>query len=173
MKLKSLILLLPLLALLLSFAPGPEQPLVQWYDLDTAVRRAKAENKKVWVHVYTDWCAWCKVMDKQAFSDPKILDYLQRKYIPVRLNAWDKSTLTFDGQTFDWLPQQQCNALAYSLLDGKMEYPTTVILSGEAEILSPVKGYLDKSTAKKLMVFFGENMHLRMAWEDFKKKYEY
>lgn len=166
-------LVLPAL-LLFAFRPPAEQPSgLRWYDLDTAMRLAKKENKLIWVHVYTDWCAWCKIMEKQAFADPKIADYLNRKYIPVKLNAWSREPIAFDGQQFKWLKEEQCNALAYDLLAGKMEYPTSVIMSAEGEILSPVAGFLDKQMMKKLLIFFGEGAYTHIEWTYFKQNYNY
>ncbi|MCE3007567.1 MAG: DUF255 domain-containing protein [Bacteroidetes bacterium] len=161
-----------LLALCAAFAPAGNEA-IGWYDLDTAVAKAKREGKKVWIYVYTDWCAWCKIMEKQSFQDPKIIRYLEQHFVPVKLNAWSKETASFQGKRYGWMQTENCHGLAYQLLEGKMEYPTTVILSEKQEILSPVRGYLDPGMMKKLLVYFGENAHTYLEWAYFKEKYNY
>src|SRR5690348_13459527 len=49
----------------------PETP-VQWMSIEEAIEKLKTEKRKVFIDVYTDWCGWCKVMDKKTFSDPKV-----------------------------------------------------------------------------------------------------
>ena len=46
---------------------GPEK--VEWYTFDKGVDQAKKENKLLVVDFYTDWCHWCKVMDKETFAN--------------------------------------------------------------------------------------------------------
>ena len=33
------------------------------------------------VDVYTDWCGWCKKMDKETFNHPVIAKYINENYI--------------------------------------------------------------------------------------------
>jgi uncharacterized protein YyaL (SSP411 family) len=50
--------------------PGGEA--VNWVTFEQAVELSKKDKRKVFIDVYTDWCGWCKVMDKNTFSDPKV-----------------------------------------------------------------------------------------------------
>ena len=40
---------------------------VNWLTFEEAVERSKTEKRKIFIDVYTDWCGWCKVMDKNTF----------------------------------------------------------------------------------------------------------
>lgn len=51
---------------------------------DEAVAKAKKENKQVFLDCYTDWCYWCKVMDKETFADTSVIGYLNRNYVCVK-----------------------------------------------------------------------------------------
>ena len=51
-----------------------------------AFEKAKKENKHVFVDSYTDWCYWCKVMDKETFTDEKIAAYLNEEFVPIKVN---------------------------------------------------------------------------------------
>lgn len=40
---------------------------IKWMTLDEVQLAMKKEPRKVFMDVYTDWCGWCKVMDKKTF----------------------------------------------------------------------------------------------------------
>ena len=51
---------------------------------EEAFAKAAEEEKHVFVDSYTDWCYWCKVMDKETFTDPEIAAYLNEEFIPIK-----------------------------------------------------------------------------------------
>ncbi len=52
----------------------------------TAIENAKKENKPVFVMLYADWCPHCNQMKKEVFSDPKVMDFLNKNYVCVWKN---------------------------------------------------------------------------------------
>jgi len=54
-------------------------------DLYTSL--AKAKKKYVLADIYTDWCGWCKRLDRDTFSNPQMMSYLNSKYLCVKVNA--------------------------------------------------------------------------------------
>lgn len=55
--------------------------------LDEAQKLARAENKKILIDFYTDWCIPCKELDKHIFGDSAIGKYLNEYYICLKINA--------------------------------------------------------------------------------------
>ena len=51
------------------------------------LRKAKREQKTVFVYLYTDWCAPCKQIDTTVFTYPKIRKLLDSQYVCLKLNA--------------------------------------------------------------------------------------
>jgi len=45
---------------------------------------AKQENKIIFLDAYTDWCGWCKVLDKETFTDKQVIDFVNANFIPVK-----------------------------------------------------------------------------------------
>lgn len=45
---------------------------------------ASKEKKLIFVDAYTDWCSWCKVMDKETFSDSAVAKFMTEKFVPVK-----------------------------------------------------------------------------------------
>jgi thioredoxin-related protein len=115
---------------------------VTWYTWQEAVELNKKQPKKLLVDVYTSWCGWCKVMDKETFTDPKIAEYLNKNYYCIKLDAEMKETIEFGGQKFEHIAgvgRGGVHNFAYSLLDGQMSYPTIVYLTEKFErvVISP------------------------------------
>ena len=62
----------------------------QQVSFENALKTAKKEHKKVIVDIYTDWCGWCKKMDREAYSDEGIKKIIKDDFIYVKLNAEGK-----------------------------------------------------------------------------------
>ncbi len=54
--------------------------------LQRELDRAKASGQWVLVDYYADWCTSCKVMEKQVFTQPEVIDALRDVHL-VRLDV--------------------------------------------------------------------------------------
>src|SRR6266853_5802987 len=60
---------------------------VNWeQNYDVGLERAKKDKKLVMVDVYTDWCGWCKKLDKDTYSDKDVEAKLTKDFIAVKVN---------------------------------------------------------------------------------------
>ncbi|MBM4179021.1 MAG: DUF255 domain-containing protein [Ignavibacteria bacterium] len=50
-----------------------------------ALALAKQANKPIFLDAYTDWCGWCKVMDKETFSDEKVAAFMNAYFVNVKM----------------------------------------------------------------------------------------
>lgn len=50
-----------------------------------ALDRAKAERKPIFLDAYTDWCGWCKVMDRETFSDSAVAAVMNASFVNVKM----------------------------------------------------------------------------------------
>jgi thioredoxin-related protein len=115
---------------------------VQWLTWQEAFELNKKAPKKILVDVYTSWCGWCKVMDKETFTDKKVAEYLSKNFYCVKLDAEMTEPIEFSGQKFEYVQQgtgKGIHTLAYSLLDGNLGYPSIVYLTEKYErvVISP------------------------------------
>jgi thioredoxin-related protein len=157
----------------MGLAHGQEhaQSLVKWYTIEEAEKLAKENPKKLFIDVYTDWCGWCKVMDKKTFSDPNIANYLNTFFYPVKFNAETTDTITFRDSTFinNGIGKRPTHQLGIELLQGKMSYPSTVYLSENLEPLSIVPGYMSPEKIQPILVYFNENVNQLLPFDKFEE----
>jgi thioredoxin-related protein len=78
--------------------PIPSKTLV-WLDFETGYKKAVAENKIILVDMYTNWCYWCKVMDKETYTDSGIIAEINTHFVPVKMNPEVDARFTFGDTT--------------------------------------------------------------------------
>ncbi|MDR1681416.1 MAG: DUF255 domain-containing protein [Prevotellaceae bacterium] len=140
---------------------------LKWYTIDEVLGLASKNPKKIFIDVYTDWCGWCKVMDRQTFTDPRVAAYLTANFYPVKFNAEQKTDVVFDDKTYSFRPEYRANELAVALLQGKMSFPTTVYMNTTGQLLSVVPGFQKADGILPVLVFFAEDYYMKLSWEDF------
>jgi thioredoxin-related protein len=127
---------------------------------EDALKKASAENKRVVVDVYTDWCGWCKKMDAEAYSNDEVKKLLEDNYVLVKLNAEGKDKLTYNGKKYTE------EELSYYF--EVFSFPTTIFLEPDGKVISfkydnyPMKnipGYVKTEEFKKLLIFFRDGKY--------------
>lgn len=91
-----------------------------WNDFKSL---ALTEKKLIFIDAYTDWCIWCKVMDKETFSDPVVADFMNKNFINVRYEMETGFGITMSAK-------YRVNA-----------FPTFLIFSGDGRLVSRIIGY--------------------------------
>ena len=142
---------------------------IKWITWDEAMAQNKVKPKKIMVDVYTNWCGWCKVMDRETFTKPEIIKYVSDNYYAVKLNAEQREDIVFDGKTFSFIASGNggYHSFAATLLDNNMGYPTLVYLTEKLErvVISP--GFKKPDQLMKELKFTGENAYAKMSWEQY------
>ena len=147
---------------------------INWISWEEAVELSKtdAQPKKIFVDVYTDWCGWCKKMDKNTFQNPDVSKYMQDNFYMVKMDAEGKDPIEYQGKTFKYVPsgRRGYHELAAALLQGKMSYPTVVFLDEELNMLSPVPGYQQVDPFMQIAKYFGDNIYKDKDWQSYAGK---
>jgi thioredoxin-related protein len=145
--------------------PEENKDEIKWMSYDEALKHSRKKPKKIFVDVYTDWCGWCKKMDKTTLKDPRIIAYMNKHYYAVKLNAESDKAVSFQGK-----------AMTEKELAGKVfkitGYPSTVYLESDEKIIQPVPGYMDVPTLDKILHYIGEDHYKTTTWENFQMSYQ-
>ena len=150
------------------------QESVKWLSFEEAITLNKENPKPILVDVYTDWCGYCKKMDLNTYANKTISDYINKNFYAVKLDGEEKKDIIFNDHTFKFQKQGRrgYHQLPATLMDGKLSYPTTIILSKDEKVLDKIPGYLDKKIMEKVLVFFSEEYYKTKKWKDFEKDFK-
>ncbi|MBL7923684.1 MAG: DUF255 domain-containing protein [Bacteroidia bacterium] len=142
---------------------------IQWMSFEQAVALNDQAPRKIFIDVYTAWCGWCKKMDASTFKDSTIVNYINGNYYAVKLDAETKDTIRFRDKVFVFKPEFKANELAVSLLNGKMGYPSFVVMDERYSLLTPLSGFHSTADLMPVLTYFGSNTYQTVKWEDYKK----
>lgn len=122
---------------------------IKWYDMTTGYAKAVKENKILIVDVYTDWCGWCKVMDKETYDNSEIVNIIKQHAVAVKFNPEknDKHIVGTDTMSSQQLTRYLANGARIS------GYPTTFIWKGlsNTKNIKTYAGYLDVNNMKEVL----------------------
>ncbi len=171
------LLFLSLVTGFVSMAPNPDkgiQESVKWMSFEQAVEKSKQEKRKIFIDVYTDWCGWCKVMDKKTFSDAKVAKLLNENFYAVKLDAEQKEDINFDGHTFKFIASGRngYHQLAASLLNNQLSYPTVVFLDEDFKMLQVLPGFKEAPEFHKVAQYLGDDHYKTKKWEEYQTLYK-
>ena len=110
------------------------QDQINWLKFEEAIA-ANAENPKMLlVDVYTDWCGWCKKMDKETFTDPKVIAHINSNFYAVKMNAEDTK------RTFEFMGKEYTEAQMAAAMRVRT-YPNFVIIEPKLQNIAQLPGY--------------------------------
>jgi thioredoxin-related protein len=104
-----------------------------WLRYDEGLKQASKNDKLVFIDVYTNWCGFCKKMDRETFSDKMIMNYLDEHFVMVKLNAESKEKMVLPGGSLSG--RQVARSFAVR------GYPTFVFLNSNGDKIYARSGY--------------------------------
>lgn len=142
-----------------SHSSAGDSSTLAWNGFNDGLKRAKKEGKKILVDVYTDWCGWCKKMDRDVYANSKIVDYLGNRYIVIKLNAESKDTITYR--------EKKLTKIELTQAFGITGYPATIFMKPDGEPITKIPGYMAADKFIDVITFIGEDYYLSQKWEDY------
>ncbi len=128
--------------------PGVPGGKVNWMTFNEVEKAMKKEKRKVFVDVYTEWCGWCKVLDKATFADKRVADYMNENYYAVKFDAQDPEDISIGGKkysnpNFDASRPKRARNATHQLAAkyGTRSFPTVLFLDEQLELIKAVPGF--------------------------------
>lgn len=149
---------------------------LKWYTMQEAIALNKTAPKKILVDVFTDWCGWCKVMDKNTFQHTTIAAIVDKYFYAVKFNAEKGDSLVFKGVTYKISGGP--NAKTYHsftnvLMNGQSNgYPTICYMDEDMNIIQAISGYQTADQIEPILEFFGTDSYKTTDWETFTKGFK-
>ncbi|WP_374755880.1 thioredoxin family protein [Larkinella soli] len=87
------------------------------------LKKAKAENKVIFLDAYASWCGPCKLLQKNVFTQKEVGDYFNKEFINVKIDM------------------EKGEGPALSRQYPLEAYPTLFFIDGNGKVLKKVIGY--------------------------------
>jgi thioredoxin-related protein len=133
---------------------------IEWFNYSEGLEKAEKEGKYVVVDFYTNWCGWCKRMDKSTFQDPEVVDFINNKMVAVKVNAEAPDTVVHQDVK---LTERQLAIAVYKATG----YPTYFFLDPQGKALFKVPGYRNAEDFLNLVQFVGEEHYKNKSFDKF------
>ncbi|WP_209332610.1 thioredoxin family protein [Lunatimonas salinarum] len=138
--------------LLFTVQQSMAQDKIQWYSFEEVIKLSQENPKMILVDVYTDWCGWCKKMDKETFTDQAVISYVNENFYAVKLNAEDKRTkFKFRGKEYS--EEDMARAMQVR------SYPNFVIMDAAMENITQLPGYREANPFVSALTSLLENFN--------------
>lgn len=147
-------------------------PPTQWLTLEEAAERLKTEKRPVLIDLYTDWCGWCKVMDRKTYSNAQVSEYLSTRFYAVKVNAEVRKPIVWEGKTYTFNERFKSNDFAIYLTGGQLAYPTTIVLPLTSGSPQAMAGYMEPGQLEGFLKYFGEGHFGKVSFEAFSKSFK-
>ena len=142
-----------------------------WMTLKEAQEAMLKEKRPILIDLYTDWCGWCKVMDKKTYTNPRVIAYLQANFYAVKLNAETREAVNWNEKTYNYNAANRTNDFALFLTYGRLSYPTTVIIPTDNSGPQPVPGYLEPKDLELVVRYFGDGKFGKQPFDAYQKAF--
>ena len=124
--------------------------------------KAKKEKKHPLVHFYTNWCGWCKRMDKTTFGDKAVMEVLNESYVPIKVNGQSGEKLKVDGKA---ITERQLTGQY-----GVRAYPITWFLKPSGERIAPRRGYVGAEEFLYILNWVKDDLYEETSFQEFVKQ---
>jgi thioredoxin-related protein len=144
---------------------------VEWMTVEQAVDKLQQEKRPVLIDLYTSWCGWCREMDRKTYSSKKVAAYLAEKFYTVKVDAETRAVISWQGRTYGYSPQYRSNEFALYLTHGRLEFPTTIIITpGDAPQAIP--GFMEPGDLEPVLKYFGEGAYKTQGFDEYMKGFK-
>jgi len=132
-----------------------------WHKYDEGLAKAKKEKKHVLVAFYTNWCGWCRRMDKSTYADEEVEKVLNQSYVAIRVNGQSKEKVEVD--------EKKITEKELAKKFRVRSYPITWFLKHSGEKIAPYYGYADAPTFLNVLNYIKDDLYDKISFDEYLK----
>ncbi len=134
-----------------------QPPLLQSYTVEEMLVQQVKQPRPVVVFVHTNWCKYCKMMDKNTFTDSRVIQMLNTSFYFVKFDAESKEEVVINGKSFQYKRSGHRSGMhEFAELIAKknntIAFPTTVLLNKSLHIDLQVNSFIPAVSLNSLLL---------------------
>jgi len=122
---------------------------IKWYTYNEGMKLGRKEGKKIFMHFWAEWCAYCTQMRNETFTDKSVIRYLNQNFISVKVD--------FDGE--------QTIAAKHKVRG----LPDTHFLNEEGVRISNLPGFIGAELLIGILKYMHTDSYKKMSFDRFNK----
>jgi thioredoxin-related protein len=147
----------------MSPATAPAAGPIRWHSLASGLEEAKRAGRPMLVDVVTDWCGWCRRMEKTTYAAASVRDYVERTFVAVKVDAEDdEARARYDGRVV--------TSREFADRFRVTGYPTTLFLSQDGKLITMVPGYVKPDRFLTVLRYIGDGHYRTQSFEAFARE---
>ncbi len=136
---------------------------IKWESFDAGISKAKEQKKLIVIDFYADWCYWCKVMDRETFSDKEVVQIIKKHFIAIRIDTEKGEKITYKGMTI--VPN------GFATMLGVRGLPTVAFMDKDANFIDKVPGFIAADIFIGILRYISEGCYkLQVSFADYMNK---
>ena len=135
---------------------------LNWLSYNEGLALTEKENKYVLINFYTDWCGYCKKMDKEAYSNEEVKSILNEHFVIVKVNAESENKVIENGEEIT----ERELARLYQVSG----YPTNWFLESNHSRIAPLPGYVTTEQFIPVLNYIGEGWYKTISFKEYMEK---
>ncbi len=177
---KNWILLLLLFPSLLVTA----QEEINWMTMNEALAAQQSDKnpKRIFMDVYTIWCGPCIQLDKRTFTNPDLVEFVNKNYYPVKFDAEGTETIHYLNNEYTFPNhkpglRQQRGQHEFARALKVQGYPSMAFFDDKGNFIQTITGY---HTPKQLEIYLKmianddyKDITTGEKWENYQKEFKY
>jgi thioredoxin-related protein len=136
------------------------------------------------VDVYTDWCGWCKKLDKETYTDAAVVKVLSESYVSAKIKGDDPNRrlkvraqpTTENGRTLlQILPtdQPQVSELDFTRSQLRITgFPSILFFAPDGRMITKLSGFQKADAFAHILNFIKDDLYEVMTYQDYLKSLE-
>ena len=157
-----------LIITIISLLVGTATAQVNWHTIADA-SQAKIGSRLYIVDFYTNWCGYCKKMDRQTFTDPTVAKILNRYFYPVKFNAESSQTVQWAGKTYR---PGSGRARSHEFAAGLRGFPSFVLYRADGSVIQVIPGFYPAKDFIVVLWYFASGDCDRYPFEQYSKMFD-
>ncbi len=145
---------------------------IEWIGINEVKAKLQIESRPILIDLYTNWCYWCKVMNKKTYSNSKVIDYINKHYYAVRLNAESKDSVIWNGEIYKYSDENRVNNFSIYITQGQLAFPNTVIFADVKKTPASIPGFIETKEIEVILKYFGDGSYKDKSFNDYSSNFK-